>query len=83
MTVTIPCDGYYSRALVSLSFALSPLWLGFYFIIEFHKNFFFVAGFPYIEISFAISTFVGLLLMRYAPSTSGAMALAVSVSDVD
>lgn len=30
ITVPVPCDGYYCRALVALSLALSPLWLAHY-----------------------------------------------------
>jgi len=83
LTVPIPCDGYYHRAIVALSFALSPLWFGLYLILEFDSNLFFFGddggGIPFIEISFLFFASLSLLLLRFAPSVDGAMSLTVSV----
>ncbi|KAL9189627.1 hypothetical protein ACHAXT_009302 [Thalassiosira profunda] len=75
VTVSIPCEGSYCRALVALSFALSPLWLGYYFWSNFDVD---LWGWM-MAVLVAASTFVGLLVMRYAPGGDGTMATIFAV----
>lgn len=75
LTISIPCDGSYCRALVALSLALSPIWAGVYFMVNFDLN---LWGLK-IVIMLSISCFFGLLVLRYAPSGDGSMASIVAV----
>lgn len=79
LTVPIPCEGYYNRALVALSIVISPVWLAIYFLMQFEVNLFFSNGLPWIAFLLVASTFVGVLVLRYAPGGDGVMALMVSV----
>ena len=81
LTVPIPCDGHYCRALVSLSTLLSPIWLGIYAKRNFDSNLFFTGGFPYVEISTVIAFIVAALVLRFSPAEDGAMSMIVSVSN--
>ena len=76
LTVSIPCEGSYCRALVALSFALSPLWLGVYFMSSFDVN---LWGWP-MAVFVSMSFFVGLMIMRFAPGGDGTMATVLAVS---
>jgi len=58
---------------------LAPLWIGLYLYLSFDANLFYSGGFPYIEIAFMISTIFGLLFLRYAPATDGALSTIISV----
>lgn len=75
LTISIPCKGSYCRALVALSFALSPLWLGVYFLSNFDVN---LWGWP-MGLSAITSFFVGAMIMRYAPGGDGTMATIIAV----
>lgn len=79
--MSIPCEGSYCRALVALSFALSPLWLGVYVMSNFDIN---IWGWK-MGVFFALNFFIGIMIMRYAPGGDGTMApmLAVSSSACD
>ncbi|KAL7543554.1 hypothetical protein ACHAWF_007414 [Thalassiosira exigua] len=76
LTVSIPCEGSYCRALVALSFALSPLWLGVYLLENFDVN---LWGWQ-MGVFMAGTTLVGAMIMRYAPGGEGNMATVVAVS---
>ena len=76
LTVSIPCEGSYCRALVALSFALSPLWLGVYFLSSFDVN---LWGW-HMAVFVTMSFFVGLMIMRFAPGGDGTMATVLAVS---
>lgn len=78
LTVPLPCDGHYCRALVSLSTLLSPIWLGIYAYRNFDSNLFFTGGFPYIEISTVIAFIVAALVLRFSPAEDGAMSMYIS-----
>mmetsp|Transcript_22678 Transcript_22678/g.21800 ORF Transcript_22678/g.21800 Transcript_22678/m.21800 type:complete len:490 (-) Transcript_22678:90-1559(-) len=78
LTVSVPCDGYYCRGLIALSFALSPLWMGFYIYKQMEINLFLFGGFPYIEIATAISFLIAVLILRFAPAEDGAMPMMLS-----
>ena len=83
VTVPIPCEGYYCRALCGLSLALAPLWLGVYAIKMFNTNLFLFgsfssddnevssSGFQCIEPIFALTVVLGALFVRFAPSADG------------
>mmetsp|Transcript_26937 Transcript_26937/g.60923 ORF Transcript_26937/g.60923 Transcript_26937/m.60923 type:complete len:786 (+) Transcript_26937:243-2600(+) len=77
LTVSIPCEGSYCRALVALSFALSPLWMGVY-LLNFEINLF--QGWP-IAFAFYISTsaIIGAFIMRFAPGGEGNMTTMLAV----
>ena len=74
--MSIPCEGSYCRALVALSFSLSPLWLGMYLRKNFDTD---LWGWP-MAVFMAITFFVGSMIMRYAPGGDGTMATAIAVS---
>lgn len=76
LTVSIPCEGSYCRALVATSFALSPLWLGAYALSSFDVNLWGWEMAVFVGISFS----VGLLVMRYAPGGDGTMTTMLAVS---
>ncbi|KAL7443450.1 hypothetical protein ACHAXM_012111, partial [Skeletonema potamos] len=76
LTISIPCEGSYCRALVALSLALSPLWLGIYALNNFNTN---IWGWQ-MGIFVAITFPTGLLIMRYAPGGEGTMATFLAVS---
>jgi len=83
VTVPIPCEGYYCRALCGLSLALAPLWLGVYAIKMFNTNLFLFgsfssddnevssSGFQCIEPIFVLTVVLGALFVRFAPSADG------------
>jgi sodium/potassium/calcium exchanger 6 len=78
LTVPIPCDGYYNRGLVALSVAVSPLWFVYYLwaghdINLLAKEFVFYFGFVWL-----LAIMVGALVLRFAPSGEGTMALVVA-----
>ena len=75
LTVSIPCEGSYCRALVALSFALSPLWMGVY-LLNFEIN---LWGWP-IAIYIATSAIIGAFIMRFAPGGEGNMTTMLAVS---
>ena len=70
LTVSIPCEGSYCRALVALSFALSPLWVGVYVYENFGVD---LWGWK-MGVIVGSASFIGLLIMRYAPGGDGTMA---------
>jgi solute carrier family 24 (sodium/potassium/calcium exchanger), member 6 len=84
MTVVIPCEGYYVRAMIALSLALSPLWFAFYMYRGHEVNLFFVstaateaaAGSSRINVWFLIYCIVaivfGLVILRFAPAGDAA-----------
>lgn len=79
ITVPIPCEGYYCRALVALSLAISPLWFVFYLYAGIDFNIMLDGMWPYfMGIEMAMCAFA-LCILRFAPSGSSAeMALAFS-----
>ena len=76
LTVPIPCDGSYCRALVALSLVISPLWLGIYLLANFEINLFWKDGFSYILILEVIVLIAGAITLRFAPGGDGPMNLA-------
>jgi len=75
LTVSIPCEGSYCRALVALSLALSPLWVGIYAWNNFETN---LWGWQ-MGVFFSITLPSGLMLLRYAPGGEGTMATFLAV----
>uniref|UniRef100_A0A7S4N156 Sodium/calcium exchanger membrane region domain-containing protein n=1 Tax=Odontella aurita TaxID=265563 RepID=A0A7S4N156_9STRA len=78
LSVPIPCEGYYCRALVALSLAVSPLWIGTYLLVQYEINLFWAGGFPYVPVLVLVFGLFGALIMRYAPGGDSNMALFVS-----
>jgi sodium/potassium/calcium exchanger 6 len=79
LTVPIPIEGYYCRALVALSLVLSSVWFGVYLWNEHDINLFWLNGVSYIGITVAICVVMGAFIIRYAPGGSdGVMTLLVS-----
>ena len=79
LTVPVPVEGYYCRALVALSMVLSPVWLGVYLWTGYEINLFWYNGVSYVGIAMAVALVVAALVIRYAPGGSeGVMTLAVS-----
>ena len=72
-TVSIPCEGYYCRALVALSLVLSPIWLGVYFYVFFDK-------FLLREclVLCGLMMIAALFIMRFAPGGDGNMNLLIA-----
>jgi sodium/potassium/calcium exchanger 6 len=73
--VPIPCDGYYCRGLVSLSIAISPLWLAFYLWKEHNVQVFSSQVVFYMVTLHLIAFGMGALVLRFAPAGDGNMAL--------
>ena len=76
LTVSIPCEGSYCRALVALSLALSPLWVGIYAWNNFDTN---LWGWQ-MGVFVAVTLPLGLMILRYAPGGEGTMATFLAVS---
>jgi len=74
-TIPIPCEGYYNKGFVVLSLIFSPLWFAYYLSVEHDINLFSTPNFPYFMIYFGVSTLVGCLVLRLAPSGDGNMSL--------
>jgi len=80
LTVPIPCEGYYCKGLVALSFALTPLWIALYAWMGYSSNLFYTSGgFPWIETLTGIAIIISVFLVRFAPSEAENMSLNVSV----
>ena len=79
ISVSIPCDDYYCRGLVAVSFAFAPLWFGVYSVLEKNSNWFFSGGYPVIEIATLIFSLVAILIFKFAPDEGKDMSLTVSV----
>jgi len=75
LTVSIPCEGSYCRALVALSLVLSPLWFGVYFMTQFSMNIWGIGMIVFTSIMFVF----GLLVVRYAPGGEGTLATILAV----
>mmetsp|Transcript_14621 Transcript_14621/g.31786 ORF Transcript_14621/g.31786 Transcript_14621/m.31786 type:complete len:933 (+) Transcript_14621:33-2831(+) len=75
LTVSIPCEGSYCRALVALSLALSPLWLVVYCYSNFGIN---IWGWK-MGFFVACASVGAMLIMRYAPGGDGTMATLLAV----
>jgi len=75
LTVSIPCEGSYCRALVALSLALSPLWVGIYAWNNFDTN---LWGWQ-MGVFVAVTLPLGLMILRYAPGGEGTMATFLAV----
>jgi sodium/potassium/calcium exchanger 6 len=76
LTVSIPCEGSYCRALVALSFALSPFWFSFYLLRCFDVN---ILGWE-LGVFSTVNFIIGLMVMRFAPGGDGTMATMFAVS---
>jgi sodium/potassium/calcium exchanger 6 len=73
VSVPIPCDGYYCRALVALSVFMSPLWFGVYLWNEYDIHIF-----KYASMAMIVTFAIGAMILRFAPGGDGTMALFVS-----
>jgi solute carrier family 24 (sodium/potassium/calcium exchanger), member 6 len=80
VTVPIPCEGYYCRALVALSLALSPWWLVFYLWSKHDFNLFaggWVHSLSFLIVELCVCAFA-LCILRFAPDRNGEIALIYS-----
>jgi sodium/potassium/calcium exchanger 6 len=78
LTVPIPCEGYYCRALVALSLALSPLWFT-YYLWDGHGVNLLSAGRWYYVLGWEIFVcLTAMLVLRFAPGGEGSIPLLVS-----
>jgi solute carrier family 24 (sodium/potassium/calcium exchanger), member 6 len=78
ITVPIPCEGYYCRALIALSLALSPLCFGYYLWSRHDLNLLSGERWIYsIIIELCVCLFA-LCILRFAPGGNGEMALVFS-----
>jgi len=78
MTIAIPCDGYYCRALIALSIILSPHWFAYYIWSGHDVNMFAKGSIIYFSTFCMLTLFAGLSILRYAPGGEGRMAMAVA-----
>jgi len=78
LTVPIPCEGYYCRALIALSLAVSPLWFVFYLWRSHDMNLFAGSGWIYLLVLEALVGLGALCILRFAPGGEGEMALLFS-----
>mmetsp|Transcript_1163 Transcript_1163/g.2414 ORF Transcript_1163/g.2414 Transcript_1163/m.2414 type:complete len:829 (-) Transcript_1163:186-2672(-) len=75
LSISIPCDGSYCRALVAISLAFSPIWAAVYLMENFDIN---LWGLE-ILIMLSIMLFFGLMVLRFAPTGDGTMSTIVAV----
>lgn len=73
ISIPIPCEGYYSRAMVAGSLFLSPLWFAFYMWNEHDLNVFYSPPLFYFHLG--VCLILGALVLRYAPGGEGVMNL--------
>eukprot|EP00814_Leptocylindrus_danicus_P006613 CAMPEP_0116008492 /NCGR_PEP_ID=MMETSP0321-20121206/2889_1 /TAXON_ID=163516 /ORGANISM="Leptocylindrus danicus var. danicus, Strain B650" /LENGTH=796 /DNA_ID=CAMNT_0003477313 /DNA_START=64 /DNA_END=2454 /DNA_ORIENTATION=+ len=78
LTVSVPSEGYYCRPVVALSLMLSPIWIAFYLRFNYDIDLFWSDGISYLTCLMTISTFLGCLVIRYAPVGPGPMSLGVA-----
>eukprot|EP00980_Cylindrotheca_fusiformis_P004391 scaffold925_cov129-Cylindrotheca_fusiformis.AAC.44 len=78
LTVPIPCDGYYCRALIALSIVVSPFWFAYYLYSGHGVNLLAPDSILYFGIFWLLMVFVGTSILRYAPGGEGRMAMAVA-----
>ena len=73
----MPCDGYYCRPIVAVSFVLSPIWIYFYFNDQFGVDIFDShIGFLLVSSNLIIAA----LILRYSPDGEGPMDFITVVS---
>mmetsp|Transcript_19220 Transcript_19220/g.31924 ORF Transcript_19220/g.31924 Transcript_19220/m.31924 type:complete len:739 (+) Transcript_19220:51-2267(+) len=77
LSVSIPCEGYYSRATVAASLVLSSVWFAFYMWDEHDANIFWMPT-PIFYFHFTACLICGALVLRYAPGGDGVMNLKVA-----
>lgn len=75
ITVPIPCDGYYCRALIALSIVVSPFWFAYYIYSGHGVNMFAHHHIFYFLTFWLLTVFVGVSILRYAPGGEGRMAM--------
>jgi sodium/potassium/calcium exchanger 6 len=75
LTVPIPCEGFYVRAMVALSVAISPVWLIYYLWNMHGINLLDDGGWFYFLVLWSLFVFGSLLILRYAPGGEGDMSL--------
>lgn len=78
VTVPIPCEGYYCRALVALSLAVSPLWFVYYLWSGHDLNMLSGDRWPFVIIIELCVCAFALCVLRFAPGGNGELALAFS-----
>jgi solute carrier family 24 (sodium/potassium/calcium exchanger), member 6 len=84
MTVVIPCEGYYVRAMIALSLSLSPLWFAIYMYRGHEVNLFLVTtaateastASSHVNVWFliycSVAILFGLVILRFAPAGDAA-----------
>lgn len=77
LTNPVPCDGYYCRPVIAVSFALSPIWVYYYFNDQFGINIF-SSSIGYILCTANI--LIAALILRYSPDGAGPMDFFLVVS---
>jgi sodium/potassium/calcium exchanger 6 len=75
LTVPIPCEGFYVRAMVALSVAISPVWLIYYLWNMHGINLLDDGGWFYFLVLWSLFVFGSALILRYAPGGEGDMSL--------
>jgi sodium/potassium/calcium exchanger 6 len=75
LTVPIPCEGFYVRAMVALSVAISPVWLLYYLWNMHGLNLLDDGGWFYFLVLWSLFVFGSALILRYAPGGEGDMSL--------
>ena len=78
ISIPVPCDGYYCRPLVALSFAISPLWMWYYSYQQFGVDL--MAGPTVSVVLITLAPLLcALLILRYAPCGEVPMRLTAAV----
>jgi len=75
LTVPIPCEGYYVRALVALSLAVSPLWFAYYLWDGHGINVLTNGGWKIFLPIWIVIMMCAAVILRYAPGGEGDMKL--------
>jgi sodium/potassium/calcium exchanger 6 len=78
LTVPIPCEGYYVRALIALSLVISPFWLVYYLWDGHDINVFHGTGWVYLVAVESFLTLCALGILRFAPGGNGELAFWIS-----
>ena len=80
--MSVPAEGFYCRPVVALSIMFSPAWLAFYLSQSHDIDLISQGRISFLSVMLVISTFLGILVVRYGPAGEGPMSLGAAVSSL-
>lgn len=78
VTIPIPCEGHYVRALVALSMFLSPVWFMYYLWRSHGYNMFSNTGWFFFLMGWTAMSAAAMCLLRFAPNGEGEISLPIA-----